>query len=45
MGPTGGGKTTIGRLMVKQWGWPFIDADDLPPRQHGEDEEGDCPER
>ena len=29
MGVSGCGKTTVGRLLAKQTGWPFLDADDL----------------
>ncbi len=29
MGVTGSGKTTIGRLLSSQLGWPFYDADDF----------------
>lgn len=31
MGPMGCGKTTVGRLLAKRLGWPFIDADDFHP--------------
>jgi len=31
VGPMGCGKTTIGRLLAKQLGWPFDDADDFHP--------------
>lgn len=31
MGVTGAGKTTIGRLLAEQTGWPFYDADDFHP--------------
>ena len=31
MGPTGCGKTTIGRLLAQRLGWPFLDADDFHP--------------
>lgn len=31
MGPTGCGKTTVGRLLAERLGWPFIDADDFHP--------------
>ena len=31
MGVSGSGKTTIGRLLAEQLGWPFHDADDFHP--------------
>ncbi|MCB2169283.1 MAG: gluconokinase [Deltaproteobacteria bacterium] len=31
MGPTGCGKTTIGRLLAQRLGWPFLDGDDFHP--------------
>jgi carbohydrate kinase (thermoresistant glucokinase family) len=31
MGPTGCGKTTIGQLLARRLGWPFIDGDDFHP--------------
>ena len=31
MGVTGVGKTTIGRLLAEDLGWPFLDADDFHP--------------
>ena len=31
MGPTGCGKSTIGKLLAHQLAWPFIDGDDLHP--------------
>lgn len=31
MGVTGAGKTTIGRLLAAQLGWPFADADQFHP--------------
>jgi gluconokinase len=31
MGVTGVGKTTIGRLLAADLGWPFLDADDFHP--------------
>jgi gluconokinase len=33
MGPTGAGKTTIGRSLATELGWHFLDADDLHPSQ------------
>jgi carbohydrate kinase (thermoresistant glucokinase family) len=29
MGVSGSGKTTVGRLLAKRAGWPFLDADEL----------------
>jgi gluconokinase len=31
MGVSGSGKTTVGRLLAAELGWPFFDADDLHP--------------
>ncbi len=31
MGVCGSGKTTVGRLLAQQQGWPFFDADDFHP--------------
>ena len=31
MGPTGCGKSTIGQLLARRLGWPFIDGDDYHP--------------
>lgn len=31
MGVSGVGKTTLGRLLAAELGWPFIDADDVHP--------------
>ncbi len=31
MGISGSGKTTVGRLLARDLGWPFYDADDLHP--------------
>jgi carbohydrate kinase (thermoresistant glucokinase family) len=31
MGPTGCGKTTVGRLLARRLGWPFLDGDDFHP--------------
>ena len=28
MGVAGAGKTTVGRLLAREEGWPFFDADD-----------------
>ena len=30
-GPTGAGKTTVGRLLARKLAWEFLDADDLHP--------------
>jgi gluconokinase len=32
MGVAGSGKTTLGRLLAANLGWPFYDADDFHPR-------------
>ena len=34
MGPTGCGKTTIGKMLSGQLGWPFYDADDFHPAEN-----------
>lgn len=31
MGPSGAGKTTVGRALAARIGWSFVDADDLHP--------------
>jgi gluconokinase len=31
MGVSGAGKTTVGELIAKRLGWPFVDGDDLQP--------------
>jgi gluconokinase len=31
MGVTGSGKTTVGKALAQELGWPFLDADDLHP--------------
>ncbi|MCC7263839.1 MAG: gluconokinase [Candidatus Latescibacteria bacterium] len=36
MGVCGSGKTTIGRLLAQQTGWPFYDGDDFHPRANVE---------
>jgi gluconokinase len=32
MGVAGSGKTTVGRLLAQELGWPFFDGDDFHPR-------------
>jgi gluconokinase len=32
MGVSGAGKTTVGELVAKDLGWPFVDGDDLHPK-------------
>jgi carbohydrate kinase (thermoresistant glucokinase family) len=32
MGVAGAGKTTVGELVAKGLGWPFVDGDDLHPQ-------------
>lgn len=32
MGVSGAGKTTVGELVAKNLGWPFVDGDDLHPK-------------
>ena len=32
MGVSGSGKTTVGRLLAKDIGWPFYDGDDFHPQ-------------
>jgi gluconokinase len=32
MGVAGAGKTTVGELIAKGLGWPFVDGDDLHPQ-------------
>ena len=36
MGVTGSGKTTVGRLLARQLGWEFADADDFHPQSNVE---------
>lgn len=35
IGMMGGGKSTIGRLLAKATGWPYVDNDELVRRSHG----------
>jgi gluconokinase len=34
MGASGAGKTTVGRQLAGDLGWPFLDADDLHPPEN-----------
>jgi gluconokinase len=34
MGVAGSGKTTVGRLLARELGWPFYDADDFHPAEN-----------
>ena len=34
MGVAGSGKTTVGRLLAAELGWPFFDADDFHPPEN-----------
>jgi gluconokinase len=34
MGPTGAGKSTIGRALARALGWPYLGADDLHTPEH-----------
>ena len=36
MGPMGCGKTTIGKMLAEQLGWPFYDGDDFHPKKNVE---------
>lgn len=36
MGVAGSGKTTVGRLLAQELGWPFYDADDFHPVENRE---------
>lgn len=35
IGMMGSGKSTVGRLVAKRVGWPYLDNDDLVERAHG----------
>jgi gluconokinase len=43
MGVSGAGKTTIGRRLSSELGWPFVDADDLHPAANVEKMRGGTP--
>jgi gluconokinase len=34
MGVSGSGKTTVGKVLAKEIGWPFADADDFHPDEN-----------
>ena len=34
MGVSGSGKTTVGKALAEQLGFPFLDADDFHPQQN-----------
>ena len=36
MGVCGCGKTTVGKLLAEQLGWPYFDGDDFHPRENVE---------
>jgi gluconokinase len=42
-GVSGAGKTTIGKLLVEQLGWRFLEADDFHPRVNIEKMRSGCP--
>jgi gluconokinase len=35
-GPSGAGKTTVGRVLAKRLGWTFLEGDDFHPRENVE---------
>ena len=43
MGPTGCGKTTVGRLLAHRLGWPFLDGDDFHPEANRAKMRRGCP--
>jgi len=43
MGVSGAGKTTVGELIAKGLGWPFVDGDDLHPRANIDKMRGGAP--
>ncbi|MEW8191232.1 MAG: gluconokinase, GntK/IdnK-type [Candidatus Thiodiazotropha endolucinida] len=43
MGVSGSGKTTIGRLLAKRLGWPYIEGDDYHPAENKEKMSADMP--
>jgi carbohydrate kinase (thermoresistant glucokinase family) len=36
MGPMGCGKTTLGKMLAQELGWPFYDGDDFHPQKNVE---------
>ena len=40
MGVTGSGKTTVGRVLARELGWTFVDADDYHPAANVENAPG-----
>ena len=43
MGVAGAGKTTVGELIAKGLGWPFVDGDDLHPQANIDKMRGGAP--
>jgi gluconokinase len=43
MGVSGSGKTTVGQILAKRLGWPFLDADDFHPAANVEKMRGGTP--